>query len=159
MALTEIERKFLLTGDFRPEVYNSTHIVQGYISRVPGRIVRIRIRDDKAYLTIKGPTDGITRFEWEKEIPFSEGMELLKLCGGEVIDKTRHLVRNSDGRHIWEIDEFHGANEGLVVAEIELGSPDEPFDKPSWVGEEVSQDPRYYNYALLCNPYSSWKDK
>lgn len=155
MAL-EIERKFLVCGDFRPFVRSSTHIVQGYICADPDRTVRVRIRDARAYLTIKGRSsaDGLSRYEWEKEIPVQEAGELLGLCRGAVLDKTRHLVDYCG--HTFEVDEFHKANDGLLMAEIELGSPDEPFERPSWLGKEVTSDRRYYNSWLSTHPYSEW---
>jgi len=152
MAL-EIERKFLVCGDFSADVRQSDNIVQGYLNMEKGRTVRVRIRSGKGYITVKGPTDGVSRFEWEKEIPLKEARDLIGLCTG-VIDKTRHLAPVGD--HTFEIDEFHGDNEGLIVAEIELSSPDEPFEKPTWLGQEVSFDRRYYNSQLLINPYSQW---
>lgn len=157
-AHTEIERKFLVCGDYKPGVFASSHIVQGYLCLTPGRTVRVRIRDDKGYLTIKGPTrgSGMSRFEWEEEIPLEQAQQMLSLVDKGVIDKTRHLVKNSDGIHTWEVDEFHGENEGLVVAEIELGSEDETFDKPDWLGEEVTGERRYYNSQILLNPYTKW---
>ena len=147
----ETERKFLVCGEgFRDESFEAGRIVQGYLSRVPERTVRVRVRGEKGYITVKGMgnASGASRFEWEKEISASEAMALLELAEPGVIDKTRYLVRNTDGVHIWEVDEFHGANEGLVLAEIELSREDEPFDRPSWIGEEVTGDPRYYNSAL-----------
>jgi len=154
----EIERKFLVVGDFKPEVFRSYRISQGYICRTPGRTVRVRVRDDQGFLTIKGPSfdGGLSRFEWEKEIPAGEAEELLALAEPVVIDKTRHLVHNTDGVHTWEVDEFDGANAGLVIAEIELGAPDEPFDRPSWLGPEVTGDRRYYNSFLSHHPFTSW---
>lgn len=154
----EIERKFLVTGDFKPEVFHSMHVMQGYLSSSPGRTVRVRVRDDQGFLTIKGPSfdGGLSRFEWEKEIPADEAEELLALAEPVVIDKTRHLVRNTDGVHTWEVDEFHGANAGLVIAEIELGAPDEPFDRPAWLGPEVTGDRRYYNSHLSRHPFTAW---
>lgn len=154
----ETERKFLVCGDFRPEVFDSSHIVQGYLNLTPGRTVRVRIRNGKGYITIKGPSDasGMSRFEWEKEISPDDARALLELADKGVIDKTRHLVHNSDGVHTWEIDEFHGNNEGLVVAEIELGNGDEPFGHPSWLGEEVTGDRRYHNSQLIIHPYNTW---
>ena len=156
MAFREIERKFLVAGDFREEVSGAGRIVQGYLSSTPGRTVRVRIRDGRGYLTIKGPARGLTRFEWEKEIPADEAEQLLALCTEGVIDKTRHLVPASDG-HVWEVDEFHGDNAGLVVAEIELDSEDEPFVRPAWLGAEVTGDRRYYNSSLMRRPYKEWK--
>jgi len=156
MAFREIERKFLVAGDFRKEVSGASRIIQGFLSSAPGRTVRVRVRDDKGYLTVKGPAQGLTRFEWEKEISADEARQLLALCEPGAIDKTRHLVPTADG-HVWEVDEFHGDNEGLVVAEIELEAEDEPFVRPAWVGEEVTGDRRYYNSSLTKCPYKDWK--
>lgn len=154
----EIERKFLVAGDYKSEAYASVRITQGYLSRVPERVVRVRIKGDKGFITIKGTTNdtGLSRFEWEKEIPLADAQSLLKLAEPGVIDKTRHLIKNTDGRHIWEVDEFHGDNEGLVMAEIELESENDLFDKPSWLGKEVTGDKRYYNAYLSENPYKTW---
>lgn len=146
--LQEIEKKFLVKGDFRNEVFKTVHIVQGYLSRVPERVVRIRIKDDKGFITIKGKNVGATRFEWEKEIPFEEAKKLLELCEPGLVDKTRHLIKNTDGKHTWEVDVFHGSKEAIVIAEIELDDENEPFDRPSWLGEEVTGDRRYYNSSL-----------
>ena len=146
--LQEIEKKFLVKGDFRNEVFKTVHIVQGYLSRVPERVVRIRIKDDKGFITIKGKNVGATRFEWEKEIPVEEAKKLLELCEPGLVDKTRHLIKNTDGKHTWEVDVFHGLKEGIVIAEIELDDENEPFDRPSWLGEEVTGDKRYYNSSL-----------
>lgn len=156
---TEIERKFIVKGDFSKEVCDSQRIVQGYICSQPGRTVRIRIRGEKGFLTIKGPSDdkGLSRYEFEQEIPLPDAEQLLTLCESGAIDKVRHLVRV--GKHTWEVDVFHGANEGLVMAEIELASEDEPFEKPDWIGEEVSGDRRYYNSMLTKEPYSQWTKK
>lgn len=145
----EIERKFLVKGDFLGEVYESHHIVQGYLNSAKGRTVRIRIKENKAYITVKGPSDdgGLSRFEWEKEIPAEDAEKLLELAEPTPIEKTRHLVRSS-GSHPWEIDVFEGANAGLVIAEIELAAADEPISKPAWLGEEVTGDRRYYNSWL-----------
>ncbi len=156
MAL-EIERKFLVKGDFKKKAHKAYHIVQGYISLIPGKSVRVRIRDDKGFLTIKGKrsSSGLSRFEWEKPIPLEEATELLNLCDGKVIDKTRHLVKAGD--HTFEVDEFHGDNEGLVVAEVELKSEDEAFEKPEWLGEEVSGDIRFRNAELINNPFKNWE--
>ena len=149
----EIERKFLVCGDFRPDVRESVHIVQGYLNMEKNRTVRVRLRGDKGFLTVKGPVRGISRFEWEREIPAEEASALLELCTG-VIDKTRHLV--DYGGHTFEVDEFHADNEGLIVAEVELSSEDEQFLRPSWLGQDVSSDSRYYNSRLLVNPYKNW---
>lgn len=155
----EIERKFLVAGDYKSEAYTSVRITQGYLSRVPERVVRVRIKGDKGFITIKGTTNdtGLSRFEWEKEIPLADAQSLLKLAEPGVIDKTRHLIKNTDGKHTWEVDEFHGDNEGLIMAEIELESESDLFDKPSWLGKEVTGDKRYYNAYLSENPYRLWK--
>lgn len=152
----EIERKFLVDGEYKSKAYASSHIVQGYICSARGRTVRVRIRDDKGYLTIKGPADasGISRYEWEKEIPLDEARDLMKICEPGAIDKTRYLVRS--GRHVFEVDEFYGENEGLVIAEVELFSPDEPFEKPDFIGQEVTGDARYYNAQLMRHPFCRW---
>lgn len=152
----EIERKFLVKGDFKRDAFKATRIVQGYLSSVPERTVRIRIKGEKAFITIKGAGDksGASRFEWEKEIPLEDGEALLKLCEPGVIDKTRYLVKA--GKLCYEVDEFHGDNEGLVVAEIELPSEEAPFEKFDWVGEEVTGDSRYYNSMLSRKPYKTW---
>ncbi|MCQ2154325.1 MAG: CYTH domain-containing protein [Bacteroidales bacterium] len=149
----EIERKFLVCGDYKSSARESSHIVQGYLNMDKDRTVRVRVRDDKGYMTVKGPTNGVSRYEWEKEIPRDEAAGLLALCPA-VIDKTRHLV--DYGGHTFEVDEFHGDNAGLTVAEIELSSEDELFEKPSWLGEEVSHDRRYYNSQLLLHPFKEW---
>ena len=155
----EIERKFLVCGSFKAEAYLSTRIIQGYLNSHPERIFRVRVKGDKGYITIKGQTNatGVSRFEWEKEIPVDEAFTLLELAEPGKIDKTRYLVRNTDSKHVWEVDEFHGDNEGLVMAEIELNSEDEPFDKPDWIGKEVTGDPRFYNSMLKEHPFNSWK--
>lgn len=153
----EIERKFLVEGDFKPMAYAQSRIVQGYISSARGRTVRVRIRDGRGYLTIKGPSNaaGTSRYEWEKELPLDEAQELMRLCEPGIIDKTRYLVRS--GRHTFEVDEFYGDNEGLVVAEVELADENEPFRKPSFIGREVTGDVRYYNSHLMKHPYREWK--
>lgn len=153
----EIERKFLVTGEYKPQAYAHSRIVQGYISSVRGRTVRVRIRDERGFLTIKGASNesGTSRYEWEKEIPLCEARELLKLCEPGVIDKTRYLVRS--GQHVFEVDEFYGENEGLTVAEVELSSEDEPFVKPAFIGREVTGDVRYYNSQLMKHPFTTWQ--
>jgi len=155
----EIERKFLVKGDFMKEAVEATEIKQGYLCGGSGVSVRARVRGDKGYLTIKGKRNvsGISRFEWEKEITAEEANALLGLVEGGLIEKTRYLVKNTDGKHTWEVDVFHGDNEGLIVAEIELAGEADTFDKPDWLGEEVSDDYRYYNSQLLRNPYKNWK--
>lgn len=152
----ETERKFLVKGDFKPFVSKQTRIVQGYLSSVPERTVRVRVKGDKGYITIKGigNASGASRFEWEKEVPVNEIEELLKICEPGVIDKTRYLVKA--GPHTFEVDEFHADNKGLVLAEIELGSETEAFEKPAWLGEEVTGDTRYYNSMLMKNPFTRW---
>ena len=152
----EIERKFLVSGDFKSEATKATRITQGYLSSIPERTVRVRIKGDKGYMTVKGigSDSGASRFEWEKEIPVEDVLELLKICEPGVIDKTRYLV--PAGKHTFEVDEFYGDNEGLVVAEVELGSEDEEFVRPGWLGEEVTGDPRYYNSMLMKKPYKTW---
>lgn len=152
----EIERKFLVSGEYKSLAFAQSRIVQGYISSAHGRTVRVRIRDGKGYLTIKGASNesGTSRYEWEKELPLAEAEELMKLCEPGVIDKTRYLVRS--GSHIFEVDEFYGENEGLVVAEVELESEEEEFVKPDFIGEEVTGDIRYYNSQLMKKPYTSW---
>ena len=154
----EIERKFLVKGPFKEQASSHTHIIQGYISSQKGRTVRVRLRDKQAFLTIKGRSlnGGMTRYEFEKEIDLTEAEQLLKLCHGGLIDKHRYLVRS--GRHTFEVDEFHGDNDGLVIAEVELSSEDEAYDKPSFVGDEVTGDKRFYNSHLLVNPFSAWRD-
>ncbi len=144
----EIERKFLVTGDFKQDACDSFRLVQGYISTDPDRTVRVRIKGEQGFLTIKGRSslDGLSRYEWEKEIPASEALELMNLCVSGVIYKTRYLVPCGD--HTYEVDVFHGANEGLVLAEIELSDELEAFEKPFWLGEEVTGDVRYYNSML-----------
>ena len=153
----EIERKFLVAGEFKGLAKKATRITQGYLSSVPERTVRVRIKGDKGFITIKGigSASGASRYEWEKEIPVAEVEELLKICEPGVIDKTRFLVEA--GEHTYEVDEFYGDNEGLTVAEVELSSEDENFVKPEWLGEEVTGDVKYYNSMLMKNPYKNWK--
>ena len=159
MAWREIERKFLVAGDFHGEVSGASRIRQGFLSSAPGRTVRVRVRDDQGYITVKGPAKGLARFEWEKEIPAGEAELLLRLCEPGMIDKTRYLVPSADGRHTWEVDEFHGDNEGLVVAEIELSAEGEDFPRPAWLGAEVTGDRRYYNSSLIKCPYKNWENE
>ncbi len=152
----EIERKFLVQGDFCPFVTSAMRIVQGYLSSVPERTVRVRIKGDQGFLTIKGVSTapGISRYEFEKEIALSEAEELLKLCEPGVIEKMRHLVPVGD--YVYEVDIFHGENEGLVIAEIELPTEDTVFVKPAWLGVEVTGDSCYYNAALSKLPFTKW---
>jgi CYTH domain-containing protein len=155
MAL-EIERKFLVRGEFISDSTEATDIVQGYLAHDPERTVRVRIRGSRGYLTIKGrPAEtGIGRYEWEKEIPVDDARELLRLCEPFTVVKTRYLVPFR--KHVFEVDVFHGGNEGLVMAELELASEDEAFERPEWLAEEVTDDPRYYNSYLSVKPYSHW---
>ena len=160
MSGLEIERKFLVKGtDFKQQARSSSRIKQGYICSGHGRTVRVRLRDDKGFLTIKGPSvdGGLTRYEFEKEITIDEALSLFRLCEPGIIDKTRYLVDSGD--HTFEVDEFYGDNEGLVMAEVELSAPDEPFKKPDFIGKEVTGDHRYYNSHLRLNPYKQWKDE
>ena len=155
--MIEIERKFLvLSNDFINEAYTKKRIVQAYISTNPERTVRIRIKADKGFLTIKGKGNesGITRLEWETEIPVQDAEKLLMICEEGTIDKMRHEVKI--GPHIFEVDVFAGENEGLIIAEIELQSEDEIFEKPFWLGQEVTNDERYYNAYLSKNPFKNW---
>ena len=153
----EIERKFLVLDDsFKHEAFSKSHIVQGYICSERGRTVRVRIRDDRAYLTIKGPSEngGLSRYEFEREIPLEDGRQMMQLCEPGIIDKTRWLVKS--GKHTFEVDEFFGDNEGLVVAEVELSYEDEPYKKPHFIGKEVTGDRRYYNSQLRLCPFQKW---
>ena len=155
--MVEIERKFLVKNeDFKAEFYQKNRITQGFLNTDPLRTVRIRIKDETAFLTVKGKNNeaGLSRFEWEKEIDKTDAEELLKLCEPGMIDKARFLVKSAS--HIFEVDEFYGENEGLIVAEVELASETENFEKPKWLGQEVTGDPKYYNSQLSKNPYKSW---
>ncbi|WP_417885423.1 CYTH domain-containing protein [Zunongwangia sp.] len=156
--MIEIERKFLVKNeDFKKQSHAFTRIKQGFLNSHPERTVRVRITNNTGFLTIKGKNNesGLTRFEWETEIPSNEAEELIKRCESEIIDKTRYLVRFDD--HVFEVDEFYGDNEGLVVAEIELLQEDERFEKPEWLGVEVTGHPEYYNSQLSKNPFKNWK--
>ena len=153
----EIERKFLVkNNNFKKESFNDTKIVQGFLSTVPERTVRIRIKADKGFITVKGigNKSGTSRYEWEKEISVEDATELLNISEPGVIDKTRHYVKF--GNHIFEVDEFFGENDGLVVAEVELSSEDEVFEKPKWLGAEVTGEVKYFNSMLMKNPYKNW---
>lgn len=156
--MIEIERKFLVRGDeYKREAYGHDRIKQGYICSGHGRTVRVRIRGGCGYLTIKGPSPdgGLSRYEFEKEITIDEAEQLFRLCEPGIIDKTRYLVKSSSG-HTFEVDEFYGDNEGLVMAEVELSAPDEPYDKPTFVCKEVTGDRRFYNSHLRKFPFSVW---
>jgi adenylate cyclase len=152
----EIERKFLIKGDFKSSISKSERIVQGYLSSVPERAVRVRIKGEKGFLTIKGigNDSGTSRYEWEIEISTVDATNLLKICEPGVIDKTRYQVKA--GPHTFEIDEFYGENQGLTVAEVELSSEDEDFEKPKWLGQEVTGDVKYYNAMLMKYPFTKW---
>lgn len=151
----EIERKFLVTATTYRDLAKGTHYKQGYLNSQKERVVRVRTIDETGFMTVKGLTKGATRLEYEYEIPAKDADELLELlCEQPIIDKHRFKVP-MDG-FVWEIDEFHGENEGLTVAEIELASEDQTFNKPDWIGEEVTGDPRFYNSNLIANPYTKW---
>lgn len=155
--MTEIERKFLITSNnFKVEAAQQTRIVQGFLNTHPERTVRVRIKDNKGVLTVKGKStaDGLERFEWETNIPRTEAEALLKLCEPGVIDKIRYEV--PVGNHTFEVDEFFGENQGLIIAEIELNSKDEAFTKPNWLGKEVTGEIQYYNSTLSKQPYKTW---
>ena len=158
MSGLEIERKFLVkkSMDWKTQADSGTHIKQGYFAAV--NTVRVRTRDDKAYLTIKGPSrnGGMTRYEFEKEITPDEAQKLFGLCEPGIIDKRRYLVKS--GNHTFEVDEFYGENEGLVLAEVELDSEDETFEKPDFIGMEVTGDRRFYNSHMRRNPFRIWRD-
>lgn len=156
--MNEIERKFLVTSNsFLSESTTSYRIVQGYLNTDPERTVRIRIKGTKGYITIKGKgnASGTTRFEWEKEIALSEAEQLLLLCEEGVIDKIRHEIPL--GNHCFEVDVFAGVNDGLIVAEVELQTENESFEKPDWLGEEVTGQVRYYNAYLSVTPFKDWQ--
>ncbi|PHS10744.1 MAG: adenylate cyclase [Kordia sp.] len=155
--MIEIERKFLVASDeYKVRSYKSTRITQGFLSTDPERTVRVRIKGNQGFLTIKGKsnTSGTSRFEWEKEIDLEEAEGLLKLCRKGIIDKVRYEVKSN--AHIYEIDEFFGSNEGLVIAEIELNSENEAFEKPNWLGVEVTGENKYYNSQLSISPFCEW---
>lgn len=157
--MEEIERKFrVLSEAYKAQAFRKEKIIQGFLSRHPERTVRVRIKGEQGFLTIKGksPDGGVSRFEWEKEISVDEAEALFEICERGRIEKVRHLIKV--GEHIFEVDEFHGENEGLTVAEIELAAPDEKYARPEWLGEEVTGDNRYYNSQLSKFPYSEWKN-
>jgi adenylate cyclase len=155
--MIEIERKFLVASNaFKSDALRKNHIAQGYLIAHTERTVRVRLKDEKGYLTIKGESNetGLSRFEWENEISVEEAKQLLLLCEKGVIEKIRYEIQV--GEHLFEVDEFLGENEGLVIAEVELQSESEIFEKPSWLGIEVTQDHRYYNSYLSQNPFTNW---
>ncbi len=156
--MIEIERKFLVLNDsYKQEAFVQKRIVQGYLSSVPERTVRVRIKGEQGFLTVKGKSNdaGTSRLEWEKEITVTDAEQLLALCEKGAIDKIRHEVKV--GRHTFEVDEFFGENAGLTVAEVELSNENEAFEKPKWLGEEVTGTERYYNAYLSRNPYNTWQ--
>lgn len=155
MAL-EIERKFLVQSPPFEEWGEGLRIVQGYLSKERHATVRVRVLGDQGILTVKGETRGVSRLEFEYSIPLDEAEELLKLCAGGLIEKRRWRV--TEGDTVWEVDRFEGANEGLWIAEVELETEDSRYQKPSWIGEEVSHHPQYFNSALARSPYKSWSD-
>ena len=151
----EIERKFLLAGDAWRALGEPVLLRQGYLSLDPERVVRVRVEGGQGTLTIKGKNVGATRGEWEYPLPLADANELLdRLCQRPLIEKYRRRIAYAG--HTWEVDEFLGANQGLMFAEIELASEDQPFDKPDWIGAEVTDDPRYYNSSLIKHPFSNW---
>ncbi|MBF8149207.1 CYTH domain-containing protein [Winogradskyella sp. F6397] len=155
--MIEIERKFLVNSEaFKTEAYNSYAIKQGFLNSDKERTVRVRLKKEVGYITVKGKStsNGLSRFEWEKEITITEAESLLKLCEQGIIDKTRYEVKF--GNHTFEIDEFYGDNEGLVIAEVELNSESESFKRPNWLGKEVTGDPKYYNSQLSKKAYNKW---
>ena len=155
--MIEIERKFLVkSNDFKTLPFVQKRIAQGYLNSTPERTVRVRIKGEKGFLTIKGigNESGMTRFEWENEIPVKEAQQLLNLCESGKIEKIRYEIKV--GSHVFEVDEFFGENDGLIIAEIELSSETEMFEKPEWLGEEVTNDERYYNANLSRNPFKEW---
>ncbi len=157
--MIEIERKFLVLSDaFKEEAFKHTRIIQGFLNTHKERTVRVRLKGDKGFITVKGlsTSDGLSRFEWEKEISKEEAEALLKLCEPGVMDKMRYEIKV--GKHLFEVDEFFGDNEGLVIAEIELENENEIFEKPNWLGNEVTGDVKYYNSQISKHPYNSWVD-
>lgn len=153
----EIERKFLVTGDWKEIAKDSKqlHVKQGYLSKNGNCTVRVRTMNTRGFLTVKGRSKGISRSEFEYEIPLSEAEEMLELCTGAIIEKSRYFIPHKG--KTWELDVFKGDNKGLIVAEIELGSEDEKFELPDWAGEDVSHDKRYSNSNLSQNPYKDWE--
>lgn len=152
----EIERKFLVLDGWQKDCFEAKHCLQGFIYISKEKTIRVRVLQDKGYLTVKGATEGMTRLEYDYEIPLEDAKEMLTtLCIKPLIEKQRYYCKHKG--HLWEVDVFMGANEGLVLAEIELKDPEEVFDKPSWVGQEVTDDPRYYNASLVSLPYNKWQ--
>ncbi len=157
-VMIEIERKFLVNSNaFKDEAFKKTNIIQGFLNTDKERTVRVRLKGDKGFITVKGlsSTGGLSRFEWEKEISKTDAEALLKLCEKGIIDKTRYEVKV--GKHIFEVDEFFGNNRGLIIAEVELNSETETLVKPKWLGQEVTGDIKYYNSQLSKRPFNTWK--
>lgn len=152
----EIERKYLVKGDFKKFAVKSYKIAQGFLSSIPERTVRVRINEEKGFITVKGISNnsGTSRFEWEKEISLEEAKSLLKICEPSIIEKVRYIIPVNE--LFFEVDEFLGENSGLVIAEIELPFEEFKFEKPSWLGKEVTGDVKYYNSVLAKNPYCNW---
>jgi len=153
----EIERKFLVSSlEFKKDAHLNSRIKQGFLNRDPMRTVRVRLKNQSGFLTVKGQSseNGMSRYEWEKEISKVDAESLLILCEEGTIDKTRYEI--SIGKHLFEVDEFHGDNSGLIIAEVELNTVDETFKKPDWLGEEVTGNPKYYNSELSKNPFATW---
>lgn len=156
--MIEIERKFLvISEDFKERAFNTTRIIQGFLNTHKERTVRVRLKGDTGFITVKGisSANGLSRFEWEKEISKDEATALLELCEQGVIDKMRYEVKI--GKHVFEVDEFFGDNQGLIIAEVELNSEDEVFTKPIWLGQEVTGDINYYNSQLSKQPFNTWE--
>ncbi len=155
----EIERKFMVKAPYKQYAVGQLRITQGYLNSAPERTVRIRMKEGRGWLTVKGQGNdsGTSRYEWEKEIPADEARELLRLCEPGVIDKTRYLI--PAGAYTFEVDEFYGDNLGLTMAEIELPDEDATYERPAWLGEEVTGDPRFYNAQLAKNPYKNWREE
>ena len=157
--MIEIERKFLVkSDDYKSVASTKTRIVQGFLNTDPNRTVRVRIKGDLGFITVKGKSNetGTSRFEWEKEISVEEAESLLKLCEKGILNKTRYEI--TIGNHVYEVDEFYDDNEGLTVAEIELNDENESFQKPAWLGPEVTGEIKYYNSQISKNPFKNWKD-
>ena len=156
--MIEIERKFLITSNkFKDEAFKTTRIIQGFLNTNPERTVRVRLRGEQGFLTVKGKStnDGLSRFEWETEISKTDAERLLTLCEKGIIDKLRYEVKL--GNHVFEVDEFYGDNQGLIIAEVELQYEDETFKKPDWLGDEVTGNTIYYNSQLSQSPYNTWE--
>lgn len=155
--MIEIERKFLVVSNgYRTAASSRTRIVQGFLNTNPNRTVRVRVKGDAGYITVKGKSNasGTSRFEWEKDIEVKDAKALLQLCEKGIVDKIRYDVKF--GKHLFEVDEFYGDNEGLIIAEVELTSENEIYEKPDWLGKEVTGDVKYYNSQLAKKPFNNW---